>query len=67
MSTHTGHGLGAAGVRDADELLEEYVVLVVVPVSEDDGELLIVRVLLLRRVDDHRSAKTVDVLTLSGR
>ena len=61
-----GDGLGTAGVCDADELLEEDLVLVVVPVTEDDGELLIVLVLLLWRMDDYRSTKTVDVLTLGS-
>ena len=66
MSTHTGHGLGAAGVCDADELLEEGLVLVVVPVAEDDGELGVVAVFLLWWVDDDGGAQTVDVLALCG-
>ncbi len=37
---------------------------VVVPVSEDDGELVIVRVDFFWRVQDKWSAKTVDVLDL---
>ena len=61
-----GDGLSTARVRDADELLEQDLVLVVVPVSEDDGELFVVLVLLLWRVDDYRGAETVDVLTLVG-
>ena len=38
--------------------------LVVVPIAEDDGILLIVGVCLLWRVNNDRSAETVDVLTL---
>ena len=38
----TWYGLGTAGVGDADELVEQDGVLVVVPVAEDDGELLVV-------------------------
>ena len=64
MSTHTGHGLGAAGVRDADELFEEGLVLVVVPVAEDDGELGVVAVFLLWWVDDDGGTEAVDVLAL---
>ena len=59
-----GHGLGTTGVGDADELVEKDGVLVVVPVTEDDGELFIVRVFFRGRVDDHWRAETIDVLTL---
>lgn len=60
----TRHGLSTAGVGDADELVEEDRVLVVVPVTENNRELFVVLVLLLRRVDNYRCAKTIDVLTL---
>ena len=62
--TRTGDGLGAAGVGDADELVEEGGVLVVVPVAEDDGVLRVVRVGFFFGVDDERCAQTVDVLAL---
>ena len=38
----TWDGLGTAGVGDADELVEQDGVLIVVPVAEDHGELLVV-------------------------
>ena len=64
MSRHTGHRLGATGIRDTDELVEKGIVLVVVPVAEDDGKLCVIRVLFCRRVDHDGSAETVDVLAL---
>ncbi len=39
--------------------------LVVVPVAEDDSELLVVGVRLLLRVDDDGGTKTVNVVALS--
>ena len=57
-------GLGTTGVGDVDELVEELGVLGVVPVAEDDGELLVVGVGLRLRVDDDGGAQTVDVLAL---
>ena len=62
-----GHGLGTTGVGDADELVEEDGVLVVVPVAEDDGELGVVTVFLLWWVDDDGGAEAVDVLALYGK
>ena len=64
MSRHTGHRLGAAGIRDTDELVKEGIVFVVVPVAEDDGKLCVIRVLFCGRVDHDGSAETVDVLSL---
>lgn len=60
----TRHRLGTTGVRDVDKLVEQSRMLIVVPVAENDGELLVVGVHLLRRVNDDGRAKTVDVLTL---
>ena len=60
-----GHRLGTTRVRNGDELLDENRVLVMVPVAEDDSKFLVVRDLLLWRVNDYRSAKAVDVLTLA--
>jgi hypothetical protein len=60
----TRDGLGAAGVGDAYESLDEDAVLVVVPISEDDGELAIVSMYFAGRMEDERCAETVDVLTL---
>ena len=56
--------LGTTGVGDVDELLKKFRVLGVVPVPKDDGELLIVGIVLLWWVDHDWCAKTVDVLTL---
>ena len=41
---HTGHWFGAAGVFDANEILQENGVLCVVPVPEYYGKLFVVRV-----------------------
>ena len=57
-------GFSTTGVGDIDELVEELGVLGVVPVAEDDGELLVVGVGLRLRVDDDGGAQTVDVLAL---
>ena len=62
----TWYGLGSTGVSDRDELLEEHVVLVVVPVTQDNGELFIVGMHFLRGVDDYRCTKSVDVLALTS-
>ena len=48
----TGNGLGTTGVGDADELLQENRVLIVVPVTEEDTELPVVLVPFLWRVDN---------------
>ena len=56
--------LGSTRVGDVDELLEKDCVLVVVPVTKDDGELLVVLVFLLWWVDDHRRTKTIHILPL---
>lgn len=60
----TGDGLSTTGVEDAQELLRQIDVLVVVPVTQDDGELFIVLVRLDSRVDDERRAESIDILTL---
>ena len=48
----TGNGLGTTGVGDADELLQENRVLIVVPVTEEDTELPVVLVSFLWRVNN---------------
>jgi hypothetical protein len=58
----TRNRLGPAGVGDVDELLDEDVVLVVVPVAEDDCELFVVGVGLLGGMDEERGAQTINVL-----
>ena len=59
-------GLGTTGVGDADELVNEDRVLVVVPVAENDGELFVIRVLFRWWVDDDGCTKTIDVLSLQS-
>lgn len=59
-------GLGAAGVRDAEEVVGERRVLVVVPVGEDDGELGVVAVDFGGRVEEEGRAQAVGVLALWG-
>ena len=61
----TWYGLGSTRVSDRDELLEEHVVLVMVPVTQDNGELFIVGMHFLRGVNDYRCTKSVDVLALT--
>ena len=56
--------LGAAGVGETDELAQESCVLVVVPVAEDDSELLVVCVRLLLGVNDDGRTKSVNILAL---
>ena len=48
----TGNGLGTTGIGDADELLQENRVLIVVPVTEEDTELPVVLVSFLWRVNN---------------
>ena len=48
-------------------MLKKWVVLVVVPVPEHDGELLVVRVRLGGRVNDDGRTEAVDVLALAER
>lgn len=60
------HGLGTAGVRDAEEVVRERRVLVVVPVGEDDSELGVVAVHFGGRVQEEGRAQAVGVLALFG-
>ena len=57
-------GLRTTRVGDADELGEEFSMFGVVPVTEDDSELLVVGMGLSFGMDDDGRAQTVDVLTL---
>ena len=59
-----GDGLRTTRVGDADELGEEFSMFGVVPVTEDDSELLVVGMGLGFGVDDDGRAQTVDILTL---
>lgn len=65
VGIRTRNRLGTTGVGDVDELVKKSRMLIVVPVAKNDGELLVIRVHLLRRVNDYGCAKTVDVLTLN--
>ena len=56
--------LGAAGVGETDKLAQESCVLVVVPVAEDDGKLLVVCMRFLLRVNDDGRTKSVHILAL---
>lgn len=60
----TGNRLSSTGVGDADELAEKDAVLVVVPITQDDGEFLVIVMLFCGRVDDYWCTETVDVLAL---
>ena len=60
----TGNRFGATRICHTDKLLEQHRVLVVVPVTQNNGEFGVIGVDLLRRVDDKGSTKTVNVMTL---
>jgi hypothetical protein len=60
----TGDGFGTSGVCNADESLDEDAVLVVIPISEDDGVLCIVSVCFYGTMEDEWGADTVGILTL---
>lgn len=60
----TRNGFGTSGIGDADELFDELAVLVVVPVTENNGEFFVVALDFLGGVDDEWGAETVDVLAL---
>lgn len=64
QSIGTRYGLRSSGIRDVDELVEKHRVLIVVPVPEHHGELLVIGVDLLSGVDHQRSAQAVDILSL---
>ena len=52
----TRYGLGSSGIGDVDKLVDKNRVLVVVPVTYDDCELLVVAVRLYGRMDNNRCA-----------
>ena len=60
----TRDGFSTSWIGDTNESLEEGRVLTMVPVAEDDGELIVVRVYFGWRVEEKRCAETVDVLSL---
>ena len=60
----TGNWFGATGICNADKPLEQYRVLMVIPVTQSNGEFGIIGMDLFRRVDNKGSAKAVDVMTL---
>jgi hypothetical protein len=64
VGIRTGNGFCAAGVFDRNELVEENRVLVMVPVTENDGEFVVILMHLFRRVDYNGCAQAVDVLAL---
>ena len=60
----TGNRFGPTRICHAEKVLEQHRMFVVVPVTHDNGEFGVIGGDLLRRVDDERSAKAVNVLTL---
>lgn len=64
--TVTRHGFCTDGVAYADEALQQFSMLFVIPVTEEDSELLVVLVCFAGRMQDEGSTKSVDILTLRG-
>jgi hypothetical protein len=60
----TWYRFGAAGVSDADELFHENIMFLVVPVTQNDSIFVVVGMYFLSRVNDQRTAKSIDVLSL---
>ena len=52
----TRYGFSSSGIGDVDKLVDKNRVLVVVPVTYDDCELLVVAVRLYGRMDNNRCA-----------
>lgn len=63
----TGHRLSSTWIRDVDKFLDENTMLLVVPITQNHSEFLVVSVNLRGRVDGHGCAQPIDILTLTAK
>jgi hypothetical protein len=58
----TRHRLCTTRIGDAKEMLQENLLLGMVPIPKDDSELLVIRVHFCRRMEYERCSKAVGIL-----